>query len=58
MGNLQVSLASGVPARLGLKAAALAWPEAAPAFQNLRPSRQSRLRLGHGLAWPGPRLSA
>jgi hypothetical protein len=25
-------LASGVPARLGLKAAALAWPEGAPAF--------------------------
>jgi hypothetical protein len=23
---------SGVPARLGLKAAALAWPEGAPAF--------------------------
>ena len=43
---------SAVPARLGLKALALAWPEGALAFQNPRPSCGSRLRLGHGLAWP------
>jgi hypothetical protein len=47
---------SAVPARLGLKAPALAWPEGASAFQNPRPSPRSRLRLGHGLAWPRPGL--
>jgi hypothetical protein len=47
---------SAVPARLGLKAAALAWLLAAPAFQKFRPSQGSRLRLGFGLAWPEPRL--
>ena len=37
-------ITSAVPARLGLKAPALAWPEGAPALSNLRPgqSRQSR----------------
>jgi len=47
---------SAVPARLGLKAPALAWPEGASAFQNPRPSHGSRLWLGHGLAWPRPGL--
>jgi hypothetical protein len=36
-----VSLSSNVPARLGPKAPALAWPDS---------------RLGPGLAWPKPRL--
>jgi hypothetical protein len=49
-------LGSAVPARLGLKALALAWPEGALAFQNPRPSHGSWLRLGHGLAWPRPGL--
>ncbi|KAG2144512.1 hypothetical protein DEU56DRAFT_207043 [Suillus clintonianus] len=35
---------SDVPARLGLKAAALAWPRAALALQNLRRSREPKLR--------------
>jgi hypothetical protein len=47
---------SGVPARLGLKAPALAWPEAALAFSNLRPSQSRQTGLGPGLAWPRPRL--
>jgi len=47
---------SAVPAWLGLKAPALAWPEGAPAFQNPRPSCGSWLWLGHGLAWPRPGL--
>jgi hypothetical protein len=47
---------SAVPARLGLKAAALAWLSAALAFETHRPGREWRLRLGYGLAWPGPRL--
>jgi hypothetical protein len=47
---------SAVPARLGLKAPALAWPEAALAFSNPRPGQSRRPRLGPGLAWPRPRL--
>jgi hypothetical protein len=47
---------SAVPARLGLKAAALAWLEAALAFWNLRPGQSHQPRLGPGLAWPRPRL--
>jgi len=47
---------SAVPAQLGLKAPALAWPEGALAFQNPRPSHGSWLQLGHGLAWPRPGL--
>ncbi|KAH9021917.1 hypothetical protein EDB84DRAFT_1274768 [Lactarius hengduanensis] len=47
---------SDVPARLGLKAPALARPKAAPAFENARPSQSPHLRLGSGLAWPKPRL--
>ena len=43
-------------ARLGLKAAALAWLEPAPALSNLRPSQSRYSRLGSGLAWPRPRL--
>jgi hypothetical protein len=48
----RVVATSAVPAWLGLKAPALAWPEGALAFQNPRPSHGSWLRLGHGLAWP------
>jgi hypothetical protein len=46
-----------VPARLGLEAPALAWPEGALAFSALGPS-QSHWN-GLALAWPGfrPRLS-
>ena len=47
---------SVVPARLGLKAPALAWPEPALAFSNPRPSQNRQTRLGSGLAWPRPRL--
>ena len=43
---------SVVPARLGLKAPALAWPEPALAFSNPRPSQSRQTRLGSGLAWP------
>src|SRR5260370_22648369 len=49
-------LISVLPARLGLKAAALAWLEAALAFRNPRPGQSRRSRLGPGLARPGPRL--
>ena len=45
---------SDVPARLGLKAGALDWPVTALALEILKPSRQPRLRLGPGLAWPEP----
>ena len=45
-------LNSAVPARLGLEAAALAWPEAAWAFEIPRPGL-SRQRVNNGLAWPG-----
>jgi len=38
---------------LGLKAAALAWPDTALALSNLRPGRCQRLWPGSGLAWPG-----
>ena len=49
--------ARAVPARLGLEAPALAWPEGALAFSTLGPS-QSHWN-GLALAWPGfrPRLS-
>ena len=47
---------SGVLAWLGLKAPALAWPEAALAFSNPRPGQSHRPRLGPGLAWPRPWL--
>jgi hypothetical protein len=47
---------SAVPARLGLKAPALAWPEAALAFSNVRPGQSRQPRLGLGLARPRPRL--
>jgi hypothetical protein len=43
-------------ARLGLKAAALAWPEPALASSNLRPGQSRHSRLGSGLAWPRPWL--
>ena len=48
---------SAVPARLGLEAPALAWPEGASASSDLRPGQSRQPRLGSGLAWPGPRLS-
>ena len=41
---------SAVLARLGLKAVALAWPEAALAFSNARPGQSRQLRLGLGSA--------
>jgi hypothetical protein len=47
---------SAVPARLGLKAPALAWPKTALAFAIHRPGQSRQLGLGPGLAWPGPRL--
>jgi hypothetical protein len=47
---------SAVPARLGLEAPALAWPEAALASSNLRPGQSRHSRLGSGLAWPRPWL--
>ena len=47
---------SVVPARLGLKATALAWPELALAFSKPRPSQSRQTGLGPGLAWPRPRL--
>jgi hypothetical protein len=37
---------SAVLAQLGLKATALAWPEAALAFLNLRPGQSHQPRLG------------
>ena len=49
-------LVSAVPARLRLKAPALAWPEAASAFSNPRPGQSRETWLGSGLAWPRPRL--
>ena len=39
-------------ARLGLIAPALAWPEVALAFENVRPGQSHRPGLGPGLAWP------
>jgi hypothetical protein len=47
---------SGVLAWLGLKAPALAWPEAALACSNPRPGQSCQPGLGPGLAWPRPRL--
>jgi len=45
-----VLLISDVPARLGLKATALAWPKAALAFEILRPSPGPKPGQSHGLA--------
>jgi hypothetical protein len=45
-----------VPARLGPKALALAWPERALALNIVRPSQSHYVRLGSGLAWPRPGL--
>ena len=47
---------SDVPARLGLKAPALAWPEVALACSDTRPGQSRHSGLGLGLAWPRPRL--
>ena len=47
---------SAVPARLGLKAAALAWPKAALASSIHGPSQSRQPGLGLGLARLRPRL--
>ena len=49
---------SDVPARLGLKAAALARPEPAPAFSKAGPGQSRQTRLGPGPARLKPRLLA
>jgi hypothetical protein len=41
---------SDVPARLGLKAGALAWPETALAFKIVKPSREPKPGQSRGLA--------
>ena len=46
-----IVLTSAVPARLGLKALALAWPEVALASSNTRPGQS--IKHGLALAWPG-----
>jgi hypothetical protein len=58
VGNTTVSalLSRDVPARLGLKALALAWPEVALAFSNPRPSQSRQTGFGPGLAWLRPWL--
>jgi len=43
---------SVVPAWLGLKALALAWPQMALAFSNIRPGQSHHSQLGPGLAQP------
>ena len=47
---------SAVPARLGLKAAALAWLETALAFSTHRPGQSRQPGPGLGLARPRPQL--
>jgi hypothetical protein len=47
---------SAVPAQLGLKALALAWPKAALAFSNPGPGQSHESQLGPGLAQPRPWL--
>ena len=54
--NVSHATISGVPAQLGLKAPALAWPEVALAFLNLRPGQSCHSQLGPGLAWLRPWL--
>jgi hypothetical protein len=49
-------LHSVFPARLGLKAAALARPEAALAFSDRGLGQSHHSWLGPGLAWPRPWL--
>jgi hypothetical protein len=44
------NLTSDVPAWLGLKARALAWPEAALAFKIVRPSHEQKPSQSWGLA--------
>jgi hypothetical protein len=46
---------SDVPARLGLKAAALAWLSTAPAFEICRPGQSCQRRLALARLWPEPR---
>ena len=45
-----------VPAQLGPKAPALAWPEAALALSRPGPGQSPHSRLGSGPAWLKPRL--
>jgi hypothetical protein len=62
--SVGLSQSRAVPARLGLEAPALAWPEGASAFQILRPSQSQWEGPGSGLArlwatafqsrWAGP----
>jgi hypothetical protein len=52
----QSQLVRAVPAWLGPKAPALAWPERAPALNIVRPSQSHKVRPGSGLAWPRPGL--
>ena len=52
------TMSSDVPARLGLKAAALARPEPAPAFSKAGPGQSRQTRLGPGPARLKPRLLA
>ena len=53
---LSTDTTSDVPARLGPKALALAWPEAALAFLRSGPSQSHHERLGPGPARPKPWL--
>ena len=46
---------SDVPARLGLKAAALAWLSTAPAFEICRPGQSRQWRPALAWLWPEPR---
>jgi hypothetical protein len=46
-------LGNDVPARLGSKAPALAWPSTALAFEILEPGRGPKPGQSRGLAWPG-----
>jgi hypothetical protein len=46
---------SDVPARLGLKAAALAWLLAAQAFETCRPGQSRQIRLALARLWLEPR---
>jgi hypothetical protein len=48
---------SDVPARLWLKAPALAWPETALAFEIPRPSRGPKPSQSRGRLWPGDGFS-
>src|SRR6267154_6880958 len=53
--SLATTPTSDVPARLGLKAAALAWLSTAQAFEICRPGQSRQLRLALARLWPKPR---